>query len=91
VSASFSVSNDNLEQVKLVLASALSLGKRIQDFTPATPLLGNLPELDSMAVIGVITALEEQFKFKIADDEISAEIFSTLGSLTLFVDSKLRS
>jgi len=53
------------------------------------PLLGAVPELDSMAVVNVITALEEQFGFTIADDEIGAAMFATLGSLTDFVEQKI--
>ena len=60
-------------------------------FTPQseTPLMGNVPELDSMAVVTVITALEEQYGFVVDDDEISADTFETLGSLTQFVESKV--
>ena len=54
-----------------------------------TALLGNLPELDSMAVVSIITALEEHYGFAVADDEISADTFSTLGSLAEFVEGKL--
>ena len=54
-----------------------------------TELLGALPEFDSMAVVGVLTALEERFDFLIEDDEISADIFVTLGTLTKFVAEKL--
>jgi acyl carrier protein len=54
-----------------------------------TALLGNLPELDSMAVVSVITALEERYGFTVNDDEISAETFATLGSLVDFVERKL--
>jgi acyl carrier protein len=44
-----------------------------------------------MAVVVVMTTVEERFGFAIADDEVSAETFATLGSLTDFVDAKLRS
>jgi len=54
-----------------------------------TPLFGSLPELDSMAVVNVVTALEEHFGFEIEDDEITAETFETLGSLSAFVAGKL--
>jgi acyl carrier protein len=54
-----------------------------------SPLLGALPELDSMAVVHVLTAIEEHFGIVISDDEISAEAFSTLGALAEFVESKL--
>lgn len=80
-------SNDN---VKRVLADSLQIGERVQSFTPATRLLGSLPELDSMAVITVISALEEHFGFTVNDDEISAETFETFGNLCEFVEQKLK-
>ena len=42
-----------------------------------------------MAVVTVITALEDQFGFVVEDDEISAETFATFGSLVQFVESKV--
>lgn len=77
-----------LEDVKLLLARALQLGARATGLHAETPLLGNLPELDSMAVVTVITALEDHYGFVVEDDEISAETFATLGSLAAFVEQK---
>ncbi len=54
-----------------------------------TPLLGAIPEFDSMAVISVITALEDRFGIVIEDDEIDASVFETLGSLVAFLERKL--
>ena len=79
----------SMEQIKDVLDSVLGLNGRSASFDASTPLLGNIPELDSMAVVTVITTLEEQFGIMVDDDEISAETFETLGSLTEFVDRKL--
>jgi acyl carrier protein len=80
----------NIEQeVKNILAEVLSLGHRADRWDAATPLLGSLPELDSMAVVTVITTVEERFGFSIDDDEISAQVFATLGSLTEFINGKL--
>ena len=78
-----------LDDVKTVVGSALQMGNRIQQMDAATPLLGAVPELDSMAVINLITALEEHFDITVADDEISASTFETLGSLTQFIGNKL--
>jgi acyl carrier protein len=78
-----------IDDVKRVVSSALQLRGRLDACDASTPLLGALPELDSMAVVNVITALEEQFGFTIADDEIGAATFATLGSLTDFVEEKL--
>lgn len=81
----------SIEEVKKVLRDSLQLGERVEAFTPSTHLLGDLPELDSMAVVTVITALEEYYGFTVNDDEISAETFETLGSLSAFVEQKLKS
>lgn len=72
-----------------VLDESLNLNGRAGNFTRATPLLGALPELDSMAVVTLVMSLEEQFDMVMPDDEIDGAIFATLGSLTDYVSSKL--
>jgi acyl carrier protein len=79
----------NLDEVKDILSDVLSLGERKNFITADSSLLGSIPELDSMAVVNVITALEEHFDFTVNDDEISAKTFETLGSLAYFVEQKL--
>lgn len=78
-----------LEEVKTILADVLSLGDAKNSLTEHSALLGSIPELDSMAVVNLITALEEHFGITVDDDEISATTFETLGSLTAFVEQKL--
>jgi acyl carrier protein len=77
-----------LEDVKSVVVSTLGIEDRADTLTPSTPLLGALPELDSMAVVELVTALEARFGFEVSDDEITGDVFETLGSLASFVDSK---
>ncbi len=74
-------------QVKEIIIGCLNLTDR--ELIASSPLLGAIPELDSMAVVGIITALEDQFGFTVHDDEISADNFETLGSLVAFVERKL--
>ena len=74
-----------LEEVKAVLVDVLNLGQAGAALVPDSPLLGALPELDSMAVVSVIAALEERFGIMVDDDDISASTFATLGSLAGFV------
>ncbi|MDD2720467.1 MAG: acyl carrier protein [Gallionella sp.] len=76
-------------EVKTLLSRSLQLGPRADALTPESPLLGALPELDSMAVVAILSALEEHFGFTIDDDEISADTFATLASLIGFVEAKL--
>lgn len=78
----------SLEQVKFILADTLSLGDRIKTLTADTGLLGNLPELDSMAVVNVITAMEEHFGITFDDEDINAHAFQSVGTLSALVDRK---
>jgi acyl carrier protein len=78
-----------LEDVKTVVGRALQLGNRVRNLNEKSALLGAVPELDSMGVVSVITALEEHFEITVDDDEIGAAAFETLGSLTRFVEGKL--
>lgn len=90
ISNAMTESGDTLEQVRMILGDALQLGIRCTDLDVDTPLLGNLPELDSMAVVTVISALEEYFQFIVEDDDDLAEAFVSLGSLTKYVAEKTR-
>jgi acyl carrier protein len=77
-----------LEEVKTILIDVLNLGDAGRRLDADSPLLGSLPELDSMAVVSLIGALEEHFGIAIDDDDISASTFETLGSLAGFVARK---
>jgi acyl carrier protein len=77
------------QEVLRVVDEVLSLNGRTATFTRDTPLLGAIPELDSMAVVTLITTLEEQFGLVVDDDDIDGSTFATVGSLTDFVSSKL--
>lgn len=77
-----------LDQVKTILIDVLGLGQAGQRLDADSALLGSLPELDSMAVVSLIAALEERFDIAIDDDEISASTFENLGSLAAFVARK---
>jgi acyl carrier protein len=78
-----------LDDVRKVVGSVLQIGNRAQSMAAAAPLLGAVPELDSMAVVSLITALEEHFGITVADDEIGASTFETLDSLAQFIERKL--
>lgn len=78
-----------LDEVRTILGDALQLGDKVSQFDADTLLLGELPEFDSMAVVTVITMLEDQYGITVDDDEVSAETFTSLGTLTDFVSSKV--
>jgi acyl carrier protein len=77
-----------LNEVKTILIDVLNLGDAGQALDADSPLLGSLPELDSMAVLTLVGALEEHFGIAVDDDDLSASTFETLGSLAAFVARK---
>ncbi|MCB1947555.1 acyl carrier protein [Nitrosomonas sp.] len=72
-----------------IVRDVLVLGDRADDFNESTALMGDIPEFDSMSVVAIITALEDEYGCVFEDDEITADVFRTIGSLTQLVESKL--
>ena len=77
------------QELLLVLDSALGLQGRSNRFSAQTPLLGALPELDSLALAGVLVAIEDHFGIQVMDEEVSGALFATVGTLADFVKQKL--
>lgn len=79
---------DIAREVLRILDETLSLGGRSAAFSHDTHLVGALPEFDSMAVVSLITALEEQLGITVDDDDIDGQTFATVGTLIEFVRGK---
>lgn len=73
------------DEVKDVVVTTLGIQDRASAVEPSTPLLGSVPELDSMAVLEILVAIEQRFNLEIDDTEMAGEIFETFGSLANFV------
>lgn len=79
----------NIEQeILAILDEAMSLKGRGLEFTRDTVLLGALPELDSMAVLAIISGLEARLGLTIDDDDLDGSVFSTVGALLEFVQAR---
>lgn len=75
--------------VRAVLRDVLGLDEaRVAAMTPATPLFGGMPELDSMAVAGLLTEIEDRLGILIEDDEVDGDMLATYGSLLEFSAAK---
>lgn len=77
-----------LDDVKMVLDEQLALGGRGLAFKAETPLFGTLPELDSVAVVGLVGAIEERFGIALEDADIAMDSFETVGALVALVERK---
>ena len=76
-------------KLRAILADVLGLKpEQVAEFTDQTGLFGDLPELDSMAVAGLLTEMEDRLDIVIDEDEIDGEIFETYGSLLAFTRAK---
>jgi acyl carrier protein len=75
--------------VKNVVVETLGVEDRADSIDPTTPLFGSLPELDSMAVLELVLALEQRYGIVLDGEDVTAEAFETLESLTALVESKL--
>ena len=73
------------KEVLALLDEVLNLDGRALAFSADTPLLGEVPELDSMAVIAVIHEIEERFGIAVPDDEVDGNSFATVGTVVEFV------
>lgn len=72
-----------------VLRDVLGLSPaQVAAFTPETGLFGHLPELDSMAVVSLLTEMEDRLDIVLEDDEIDGDLLETYGSLLDFVTAK---
>ena len=76
-------------KLRAILADVLGLKPdQVAAFTADTRLFGDLPELDSMAVAGLLTEMEDRLDIRIDEDEIDGDIFETYGRLLAFTRTK---
>ena len=81
--------NDTDRLLRRILIDVLGLApERVEAFDAETGLFGHLPELDSMAVAGLLTELEDRLDIVIEDDKIDGEMLETYGGLLAFAEAK---
>jgi acyl carrier protein len=82
------INDTTLKAVKAIIVKTLGIEDRADTLNASTPLFGSVPELNSLAVVELVTSLEEQFGFEIDGSEFTGEIFETIGTLAQFVEKK---
>jgi len=78
-----------LDDVKAVVVETLGVQDRAASIDATTPLMGSMPELDSLAVVELVLALEDRFGITIEGEDVTAEAFETLASLAALVEDRL--
>ncbi len=77
--------NPVLDTVIEVIVDVLGIQDRADQLDSSTPLFGGIPELDSLAVLELVTSLEKRFDIVVEDDDVTGEVFETIGTLGAFV------
>ena len=74
------------DKLRAILVDTLALDEqRVSTFDEDTELFGAIPELDSHAVMSLLTEIEDRFGFIIDDDDVDGEMLETYGALLRFV------
>ncbi len=77
-------------QLKAIITDVLGIAPHVAaQFTSETGLFGHLPELDSMAVAGLLTEIEDRLGIVIEDDDVDGEMLETYGGLMAFAKAKI--
>ena len=76
-------------RLRAILREVLGLqAAQVAAFDQDTGLFGALPELDSMAVAGLLTEMEDRLDIVIDDAEVDGELLETYGNLLAFAKAK---
>jgi acyl carrier protein len=76
--------------IRSILSDLLGLSPlQVASMDADTPLFGALPELDSMAVAGLLTEMEDRLDIAIDDDDVDGDLFETFGSLLAYAERKI--
>lgn len=78
-----------LDDIRALVGDAIGDHELVSGMLEDKPLLGAIPELDSMAVVNLMLGLEQRFDFIVDDDEVDVDIFESLGSVKRFAQSKI--
>tara|TARA_B110000503_G_scaffold34861_2_gene56906 strand:- start:30990 stop:31232 length:243 start_codon:yes stop_codon:yes gene_type:complete len=74
-----------LDLAKKVIAVNLQL--ELDQLTADTEILGNFPQFNSLTIVGVISSIEDELDCAIDDEDITTDIFTTVGDLAEFIES----
>lgn len=74
-----------MDVTRKIVRACLQLGSQADSFDRNTQLLGGLPEFNSLTIAAVVASIEDEFDCEIDDEELTAEIFETMGSLSDFI------
>jgi acyl carrier protein len=82
------VVENTIDQLKALVAGKLDVNLRYDEISPDAPLLDDGLGLDSLAIVDLITLIEDKFGFQFGEDDLNMDAFSNLRSLAKVVDAQ---
>jgi acyl carrier protein len=80
-----------VNQLKTIMAEELDVNLKVEDIDENASLFEDGMGLDSIAIVELISLVEEHFGFQFSDTELTPESFSNLSMLADFISGKLSS
>lgn len=81
-------SGSTVAAVREILVDTLGIPERAASLDASTSLLGGIPELDSLGILEIVSAVEQKFDIEIDDEDFTDSAFETVGSLAELIDQK---
>ena len=72
---------DTLEKLRRLVAEQLDINRRLDEIDADVPILGGGLNLDSLALVGLVSITEQYFEIEFGEDELNMDSFASLRSL----------
>ncbi len=80
-----------VNQLKAIMAEELDVNLKVEEIDENASLFEDGLSLDSIAIVELISLVEQHFGFEFSDSELSPESFSNLRVLANLISSKMES
>lgn len=80
---------DAIEIAKQIIRECLQLDSTASELEEFTQLAGHMPEFNSLTITTIITSIEDELDCVIDDDELTIDIFESVGTLAEFISTKM--
>jgi acyl carrier protein len=80
--------NEIIERLKHLISENLDLNIRVEDIDADSALMEEGLKLDSLAIVELITLVEDNFGIQFGEDDLNMEAFGSLRKLAAAISSR---
>lgn len=78
---------NTIEQLRHIIAEQLDANIQLSEIDPDVSLLEDGLGLDSIAIVELVTLIEENFAIQFGEDDLNMEAFATVRTLSQFIEN----